>query len=527
MPLLDSGLWLWEDWLGLQDAATTYLRPQSVEQLLAYLSFVTDPTRLRIRAIGAGHSTSDVARPYRRPGAGAARAGIVVRTDRMALAFAAEASAWWRPGVVSQDKLMRVEAGASIATLNRRFFDAGLAFPNLGSYDQQAIAGALATATHGTGMVTPPLCDLVASIELVTFLRGANGQPRLAHLRIEPRGGPTDRAAFEAAAGVHGMELWRDTDADDDAFYSAVVGLGMFGIVTAVTLRLTDRFWLKETQRLEPWSVLRTKLPQEADQDWFDFTMTARPTHNGPGGLEHKCLVTTRTREASAGWGTPRNDARRRKLLDKGKSRHPLTKQLAGLASQHPRIANFTTTTTFEEEANESLTPNRSASHHILRTSIGDLVLATSAEVSIPFDQVVPAIDALIAHCAALEGEGLNHTSPFGVRFSQASKHYVAMAYGRKTCTIEAPLLQYTKARGGPHASESSEAVIARILSRFEAAMRAAVPSARFHHGQRAAHTAAALDAYPKAAQYRAQHARLDPFGLFANDASRRLGLTP
>ena len=517
MPTLDSGPYVWDDWLDEQDAQTTYFRPNSVAQLIAYLEFV-DATRLHIRAVGTGHSTSKVARPWRRPN-DKTRAGIVVLPDSLALAWPDAAKAWWRDGVESSDNLFRVESGARISDLNKRFFDEGLAFPNLGSYDAQRIVGAIATGTHGTGMVTPPLCDLVASIELVTFFADADGKPELVHARIEPADGPTDPALFNAASSLHNMRLIQE----DDAFYSCIVGLGFFGIASAVTLKLTKSFWLRETQTLYKWSDLKPMLPALADQDWFDFILSTRKTHRGPGGMEYKCLATSRTREPSLGWGVPRHDVRRERLLAKNKPNPvSLTKYLAGLASANPKIANYTAVGVFEDEVK---TPHFDASHQIFRTSIGDLVLATSTEVSVPFDQVVPAVEAIMANNDVNDHDDLNQTSPFGVRFSQPSKHYLSMAYGRKTCTIEAPLLQFTDARSGPFRHASSREVITEILQRFDKAMRAAIPGARFHHGQRNFNTRADLEAYPKFQQWYAQYKRFNPFDIFSNELSAAWGL--
>ena len=521
MPELDSGPWLFEDWLGRQDALTTYFRPKSVDELVAFLgSFPV--SKLRVRGIGAGHSTSNVARPFRL-GDDKKRAGIVVRADAMPLAFPDAAKAWWKPGVAASEKLVRVEAGASIAALNRRFFDQGLAFPNLGSYDQQQIAGAIATGTHGTGLKTGPLCDMVASIELVTFLKTSSGQPKLTHVRVEPADGPTDKAAFDAAKSMHGMELIRE----DDAFYSCVVGLGFFGIVTAITLRLRAPFWLQEKVAVKRWPEVAATLPAAADQKdyWYDFLLSTRTTPNGIGSgtADYKCLVTERVECPGSGWGEPRKDERRARLekMHKGDP-HGRTKELATLASAHPRIANDCAVETFVQEAAQ---PDKSASHHIFRVSIGDLVFASSSEVSIPLDQVKVAVDAIIKNNEALDALGLHHTSPFGVRFSQGSKHYLSMAYGRETCTIEAPMLLYSKARGGPLGDRPSDDVISEVLKSFVAAMRAAVPSARFHHGQRNWNTRADLEAYPKFKEWKAEYDRFNAFGVFSNEASEAWGL--
>jgi len=510
---------VWEDWLGLQDAPTVLVEPHSLSELIQYMRGF-DPTRLKLRAAGAGHSTSDVARPYRRPDGDQKHAGVSVSLKKVGLAWDGIDRTWWKDGL--GPRIARVEAGATISALNQRFFHWGLAFPNLGSYDQQTIYGAIATGTHGTGLVTPPLADLVLSIELLTYLEGQHGEPVLKHLRIEPEDGPTDRQKFEQSADLHGMELL----VDDDAFYSAVVGLGFFGIVTAVTLQLRPAFWLTEVQTLERWVDLKQNVIARVEAaEWFDFVLTTRRTMAGPGGMGYKCLTATRSVfPEGSGWGKPRNDPRRQSLEAKNLPRDTLTKQMANLYSNHPKLANYTATEVFEKEAAEI---TQSASHHVFRTSVGDLLYATSVEVSVRLEEVAAAVEAIIANNEKNDEVRLNHTSPFGVRFSQPSRHYLAMAYGRRTCTIEAPLLFYTRATTGPYADRPSQEVIAEIFLRFERALRTACPGARFHHGQRNLTTRADLEAYPKFGQWKAQYERFNHFRTFSNRASKRWQLDP
>jgi hypothetical protein len=506
---------VWEDWLGLQDAPTTLVEPHSLPELIQYLRHC-NPLRQRMRATGAGHSTSDVARPFRRQHQ-QKHAGASISVQKVGLAWNGIDRTWWRDGV--GDHLARVEAGATIQNLNHRFFQQGLAFPNLGSYDQQTIYGAIATGTHGTGMVSPPLADLVVSIELLTYLPDQAGRPTLRHLRIEPAvAGPTDPARFAAAKELHGMDLLPDSD----AFYSATVGLGYFGIVTALTLQLAPAFWLDETQTLERWEDLRRDLPRRAERaQWFDFLLSTRKTLSGPGGMGYKCLTSTRKKISGSGWGQPRDDERRKRLLapKMPPDRDARTKMLANLYSNHPKLANRTATEVFEIEAAHAF---QSASHHVLRTSVGDLLYATSCEVSVPMNDVMAAMDAIIANNAKNDQVGLNHTSPFGVRFSLPSQHYMAMAYGRATCTIEAPLLLYTRATSGKYEGMSSEGVISEIFGRFQAALRAACPDARFHFGQRNSITRADLEAYPEFETWRRQYRRFNAFQTFSNAASAR-----
>ena len=50
--------------------------------------------------------------------------------------------------------LVKVEAGITFHELGARLAELGLAMENLGDVDAQALAGAISTATHGTGART-------------------------------------------------------------------------------------------------------------------------------------------------------------------------------------------------------------------------------------------------------------------------------------------------------------------------------------------------------------------------------------
>ena len=102
----------------------------------------------RVKAIGAGHSFT----------AAAVTDGVQVSLDRMSRVLDLDASSG----------RVRVEAGIRLPDLNEQLAGAGLAMPNLGDIDKQSIAGAIATATHGTGLGLGNLATTVVGMELVT-----------------------------------------------------------------------------------------------------------------------------------------------------------------------------------------------------------------------------------------------------------------------------------------------------------------------------------------------------------------------
>ena len=63
--------------------------------------------------------------------------------------------------------LVRVEAGITIARLSEALDAHGLAMENLGDIDVQTIAGAISTATHGTGARLRNISAQVEELELV------------------------------------------------------------------------------------------------------------------------------------------------------------------------------------------------------------------------------------------------------------------------------------------------------------------------------------------------------------------------
>ena len=125
---------------------------------------------VNVRAVGSGHSWSDVALTE----------GFLIEPSAMTRIPAAEpdfiAAAW------DGRRLVRAEHGARIRELNAWLDRNGLGFANLGGYDAQTIAGVTATSTHGSGIAFGPLSDALRSLDVVV----GDGSVQ----RIEPAGGP-------------------------------------------------------------------------------------------------------------------------------------------------------------------------------------------------------------------------------------------------------------------------------------------------------------------------------------------------
>jgi xylitol oxidase len=118
--------------------------------------------------------------------------------------------------VVALDERSRtvtVEAGMSYGQLCPYLHEKGFALHNLASLPHISIAGACATATHGSGPRNGNLATAVSAMEIVT----AAGEVR---------------------------KLSRDTDGR--TFQGAVVNLGALGVVTKVTLDVQPTFLMRQ-----------------------------------------------------------------------------------------------------------------------------------------------------------------------------------------------------------------------------------------------------------------------------------------
>lgn len=118
----------WTNWAGNQSAPNArVLQPRSEEELKDILQSANGP----IRISGAGHSFTPIV----------STSGTVVNLDHMG-------------GVISTDPkalTATVRAGGRLKALSEELDAHGLAFRNLGDINVQSLAGATATATHGTG----------------------------------------------------------------------------------------------------------------------------------------------------------------------------------------------------------------------------------------------------------------------------------------------------------------------------------------------------------------------------------------
>ena len=180
----------WTNWAGNVSAEVTLATPGSVGELAKIVGDATGRGQ-RVKAVGAGHSFTDIA----------ATDGIQLGLDRLA-------------GVVRADRetgQVTVLAGTRLHALNAALWELGLSMTNLGDIDAQSIAGAISTGTHGTGARFGGLATQVVGLDLVL----------------------ADGSQLHCSAGEN-----------PEVFAAARVGLGALGVIATVTLQCEPAYAL-------------------------------------------------------------------------------------------------------------------------------------------------------------------------------------------------------------------------------------------------------------------------------------------
>ncbi|WP_084419806.1 D-arabinono-1,4-lactone oxidase [Henriciella litoralis] len=213
------GQTVWKNWAANQGAVLSAIKSLQSEEELA--SIVAN-AQGGIRPLGSGHSWSGVV-----PTDGTD--GTLIDLGRFVGVYDVDLPA--RTAVVG--------AGTRIGQAARLLAEQGLAFPNLPDINQQTLAGAFATATHGTGQELPAMHDSVIGFRMVT----ANGEI---------------------------LDVTAETNAD--LFEAGKVSLGALGIITQYTLKLKPRFLLHRRVWLEDIYQLLDRAPEMLEMHpFFEF----------------------------------------------------------------------------------------------------------------------------------------------------------------------------------------------------------------------------------------------------------------
>ena len=236
----------WQNWSRSHSTHIGHLlTPSSESDIIACIHRACH-ARATIKVLGAGHSLSVIAVPDRGNGwpMSLHHYNRILSVDHTA-------------------RLVTAQAGCTLKGLSAYLHSIGLAIQLLGSISEQTLGGAIQTGTHATGARYGPFHTQIHSFVLIS--------------------GRGERMCLSA-----------DDPEQADLFHSSVVGLGVMGIVSEVTLRVVPLFMLRELTYGLTWDEMLDLLPQLVHSNdrlkllYFPFTehvgvWTANPVDEVPG----------------------------------------------------------------------------------------------------------------------------------------------------------------------------------------------------------------------------------------------------
>ena len=200
----------WRNWSGSQQCLpAARLAPASVEELQELLSTGTGV----VRPVGAGHSFTPLVPTD----------GTIVSLSRLS-------------GLVDHDpKTLQAKlwAGSRLGDLGQPLEEVGQALVNMPDIDEQALAGCLATATHGTGASIGCMSTFIEGLQLID----ARGQ-------------------------LHDCDRQQNTE----LFEAARVSLGVLGIITQVRLQNVAPYRLRRETVWREFDEILAIADSEADK---------------------------------------------------------------------------------------------------------------------------------------------------------------------------------------------------------------------------------------------------------------------
>lgn len=217
----------WKNW-----SETVFSEPEAIQypQSIQDIQNIMDTCRQfgkKLRVAGAGHSFTPLA----------ATGDILISLDRI----------YGIESIDEVDNLVTVWAGTSLDSLGKLLHECGYALENLGDINEQSVAGAISTGTHGTGADLGSLSTQVTMLTIVT----ANGEV---------------------------MEI--SSTKNPAYFKAAQISLGMLGIIVKVQFKVVKQHQLmKKSYTLslnEFWPQIEELRANNRHFEfyWFPYTKT-------------------------------------------------------------------------------------------------------------------------------------------------------------------------------------------------------------------------------------------------------------
>ncbi|MGB2940928.1 MAG: D-arabinono-1,4-lactone oxidase [Candidatus Dormiibacterota bacterium] len=223
----------WRNWGGNQECHPVAIQHPISEADIASVVRSAADRHQRVKVFGAGHSFTDIA----------CTDGRLLSLDRYNRVLEIDEGAC----------TVKVQAGITIEELGAVLEKHGMAQPNLGDIGYQSVAGAISTATHGTGRNLGNISTQVKALSLVT----------------------ADGSVVEA-----------DAEHEPDVYAAARVGLGALGVISTVTLQCVPAFTLRSVEEPRTLDEVLDRFDEYVEGNdhfeffWFPHTSAAQTILN-------------------------------------------------------------------------------------------------------------------------------------------------------------------------------------------------------------------------------------------------------
>jgi FAD-linked oxidoreductase len=353
----------WRNWAGNQQAsARRATAPASTGEVAAAVRQAAEEG-LTVRMTGTGHSFT-----------GAALCdGVRLDPHRLTAVRSIDTASG----------LVTVEAGLPLRRLNEILDDHGLALANMGDIQEQTVAGATQTATHGTGRDAAGLVSQIAALELVL----ADGSVVTCSRTERP-----------------------------DLFDAARAGLGALGVVTAITWQTVPAFLLRAQEQPMRWDEVLGGLEEmAAGNEHFEFYWF--PHTEG-------CLTKRNNRVEGPAQPLPRFKA----WLDDDFLSNTVFGALNQVTHRFPAAVKTINGVSARALGARTFTD---ISYKVFTSS--RTVRFKEQEYSLPREQLIPALRELRA---LFRRRDWRISFPIEIRLLPAEDAWLSMAYGRESAFI-------------------------------------------------------------------------------------------
>jgi L-gulonolactone oxidase len=361
----------WRNWARNQACRPARIDHPSSEDELARIVRDAAAAGERVKVVGAGHSFTGIALTD----------GRLVQLDRHQQVLACDA----------ETGRVTVQSGIPISKLSEALYERGLAMPNLGDIAYQSIAGAVSTATHGTGVKLAGLAGAVIAMRLIAG----------------------DGSIVECSA-----------EHEPEVFHAARVGLGALGILSSVTLQCVPAFNLRAVEAPARVDELLATLDEHVHgNDHFEFFWVP---HTG-WALTKWNNRTDEPERPRRRWQAFRDD-----ILLSNTAFGALCRIGRLRPSLIPRLSRMIPSSGRVEYVERS--------HRVFASP--RLVRFYEMEYAIPIERAAEALNRVRDY---VKRSGLMISFPVEVRFTAADDIPLSTASGRTTCYIAVHVYQGTQ----------------------------------------------------------------------------------